>query len=194
MIRAFKALPTVQAKIFVVLMSLLISFFMVMAVITFANGSKNLRDLTHASGAVSGIRIIEHQTKSREKTYYEDVLVIGIQGCDDQFGILRYDNNYAAIAEAVSGNKELTAEVYYYKPGGRIEENVTLHVYDLKINSKRYVEIENVSKSEKTSSLVFFLLAVITSLITYTGVKRFKRKAMNNAIVPNAGVLSTDRD
>ena len=76
----------------------------------------------------------------------------------------------------VSTDSELIADVYYDKSRQRIEQNVTLHTFDLKINDERLVRIEDIRKSELTGSLIFSLITILLSWLTYVGAKRIKLK------------------
>jgi hypothetical protein len=149
-----------------------------LAIQTFIRSSENLKDLTHVTGIITSDRIMKHRHESRYRTYYEDVLVISIQGCDDELGFMDHNNCYSGLTNLVSKNRQLIADVYYDKSRQRIEQNVTLHTFDLKINNERYVKIEDIKKSELTGSLIFSLITIGLTWLTYIGAKKIKLKGV----------------
>ncbi len=168
--------PKTKTIIFCIIMLPAISFCGWFAVQTFIRGSENLEDLTHVTGIISNERIMKHRHESKHRTYYEDVLVISIQGCDDELGFMDHNECYSKLTNLVSTDSELIADVYYDKSRQRIEQNVTLHTFDLKINDERLVRIEDIRKSELTGSLIFSLITILLSWLTYVGAKRIKLK------------------
>jgi len=141
----------------------------------------SLKDLNHVAGIVTSERYMKHFHSGSNRyvyhpSYYEDVLVLSIQGCTDEFGFMEKDKSYSDLTKIHFGDNETVADVYYDKSGQRIEENVTLHTFDLKIDDVRYIKIEEIQKSEMTGSLIFSLVAIVLSWLTYVGAKRIKLK------------------
>ncbi len=144
-------------------------WFSVQSIIT---GSENLEDLTQVTGIITNNRIMKHRHESKYRTYYEDVLIISIQGCDDELGFINHNEYYSKLTNLVSTKRELIADVYYDKSRQRIEQNVTLHTFDLKINNERLVKIEDIRKRELTGSLIFSLITILLTWLTYISAKR----------------------
>ena len=167
-----------QLIIFFLLTLLSISFFIDLSIRTFNNGTKTLQDLTHVSGAIKNERIIKHFNKGSRfrQPYYEDVLVFSIEGSDDEFGFLNSHNNYNDLIKVRYGGGNTIADIYYDKSGKRIEQNITLHTFELKIDDVRFVKIEDIQKSEKTGFIVCLLASVILLLITFLVIKSIIKK------------------
>ena len=155
-----------------------IAIFGWFAVHTFVRGSQNLENLTHVSGVISGDRIMKHKRVGKYKTFYEDVLVLSIQGCEDELGFMNDNKYYSDLTNLVGQNKQLTADVYYDKSRQRIEQNVTLHTFDLKINKQPYIMIEDITKIEMTASIIFSAITILLAWLTYVGAKRIKLKGV----------------
>lgn len=163
---------TTKRIIFCVFMCALISFSGFMAVQTFIRGSENLEGLTHVRGKITSNRIMKSKHESKYRTYDEDVLVISIEGCDDELGFMEDNTCYVDLTNLMSKNRTLIADVYYDKSRKRIEQNVTLHTFDLKINEKRYIQIEDIKKSEWIGSLIFSLITLALIWLTYIRAKK----------------------
>lgn len=170
--------PKTKTIIFCLIMFPTISFCGWFAVQSIITSSENLEYLTHVTGNITNNRIMKHRHESKYRTYYEDVLVISIQGCDDELGFMNYNENYSKLTNLVNTKSELIADVYYDKSRQRIEQNVTLHTFDLKINNERLVKIEDIRKSELTGSLIFSLITILLTWLTYVGVKRVLLKGV----------------
>lgn len=170
--------PRNKIIVFCLIMFPIIAFSCWFAVQTFIRGSENPNDLTHISGVIISDRIMKHKHEGKYKTYYEDVLVISIQGCGDEFGFMEFNKCYSALKNLLKNNNQLVADIYYDKSRNRIEENVTLHTFDLKINGERFLKIEDIKKSEFTGSLFFALITIILIWITYLGIKKIKQKGV----------------
>ena len=123
----FSALINPNAKtkmlIFCTVMLVLIYFFVSLAIQAFLRGSLNLKDLTHVTGIIKNERYIKHlngSTKYRP-AYYEDVLVLSIEGCSDEFGLVENNKSYKDISRVHFGDNQTVADIYYNKSGKRIE-------------------------------------------------------------------------
>ena len=135
-----------KARIFFLFMFPLILFSGWIALHTYLRSSEKLEDLTKITGVVTNQRIMKHKQKGKYINTYNDVLVISIQGCNDELGFANYNDFYSELSNLVSQDIPLLAEVHYDKSRKRIEENVTLHTFDLKINEKQYIKIEDNKK------------------------------------------------
>ena len=168
----------VKTMLFCALMFPIIFFCIFMAVETFIRGSKNFSDLTHVSGIIDNKRYIKHLHNSTRyrAAYYENVIVISIKGCAQEFGFMENEKSYEDIRRIYYGNKETVADIYYDNSGQRIEENITLHVFDLKINNNTYVNIADIHDSEMKGSCIFSWVAIILSWFTYVIIRKNRRK------------------
>jgi len=158
--------------IFCCMMSVIISFVGYLAIATFLRGSENLNELTHVTGSVNQIRMMKHKYVGKYKTIYEDVIVLRIDGSNDEFGFMEYNKIYNKLLSLPREGKKLYANIYYDRFRKRIEQNVTLHTFDLTINGEKYVDIKNVKRTELTGSIIFFALTLALLYFTVIGVKR----------------------
>ena len=170
--------PKIKVVIFCAIMLSLNSFFIWFAIATFNRGSENLQDLTHVIGDLKGHRIIKHKYTSKHKTYYEDVLVIRIDSCDDEFGFTERNKFYDQLSNTVNRQSPPFFEMYYDKTRQRIEQNVTLHTFDMTINGEKYLSIDEIKKSEFTGSIISSIIALLLLAITYLGAKRILQQGI----------------
>lgn len=170
--------PRIKAILFCVFMLPIISFCILMAITSYIRGSKNLNDLTHVSGIIDKTRYMKHLNNSTKyrAAYYEDILVFSIKGLNQEFGFLQNDGSFNGIERVYHGDNETAADIYYDNAGQRIEENVTLHTFDLKINDKRYVNIEDIKSREMKVSCIFFWIVIILVWFTYVVIEKNSRK------------------
>jgi len=156
----------------------IISFVIWFALATFNRGSENLQDLTHVTGELKGHRIMKHKYTNKYKTYYKNVLVIQIDGCNDEFGFMEYNKFYGQLSNIV--NRHLTPffEIYYDKTRQRIEQNVTLHTFDMTINGEKYLSIDEIKKSEFTGTIISSTIALLLLAFTYWGSKKIIQRGV----------------
>jgi hypothetical protein len=161
--------------LFYLLMAVTIAFFGFMAGFTFINGSKNKADLAFVSGSITGKEVLKHRYRNRYGIYYKDLLVFSIEGNKNTFGILEYHDSFSALSAVNLKDEILKAAIWYDSTRSQIEGNICIHLYDFKINEKRYIEIEKVKKSEQIASLIFTLITVAMLLLSFYGVRYIKR-------------------
>jgi len=161
--------------LFYLLMIISISFFGFMAGFTFVNGSKNKNDLAYVSGSITGKEIMKHQYRNRYGIYYKDLLVFSIEGTKNRYGILEYHDSFSALSAVNVKDEILKSAIWYDSTRSQIERNVSIHLYDFKINDKRYIKIEKVKKNELIASLVFSLITLALIVLSFYGVKYIKR-------------------
>jgi len=154
------------------------SFFIWFAIATFNRGSENLQDLTYITGELKGHRIMKHEYTSKHKTYYENVLVIQIDSCDDEFGFTERNKFYDQLSNTVNRQSPPFFEIYYDKTRQRIEQNVTLHTFDMTINGEKYLSIDEVKKSEFTGTIICSTIALLLLAITYWGAKKILQQGI----------------
>ena len=159
-------------------MLLLISFFIDMSINTFIRGTKTLQDLTHVTGVIKNERYIKHfHTGNRfRQSYYEDIFVLSIQGCNDEFGFLTNNKNPMDLTKVRYFGSNTIADIYYDKSGQKIEENITLHTFELKVDDVSYVKLEDIQKTEKIGFIIFSLISVILTVLTFIGIKSAIKK------------------
>ncbi len=160
--------------IFCFIMSLGIIFFSYLAVATFLRGSEDLNELTHVTGAINRIRIMKHMVVSKSGTKYKDIIVLRINGSNDEFGFMDNKVNFEKLLSLPKEGETLNANIYYDKYRKRIEQNVTLHTFELTINGEKYVDIKQIRRTEFTGSIIFSLLALTLTVFTFLGVKTYK--------------------
>jgi hypothetical protein len=165
-----------SAKGIIALAALIViaSFWVDLALISFERASKRLKDLTHITGIINNERYIKlfHPATKYRKPYYEQVLVISIQGCNDKFGFIEKNKSFSDIAMVNFADNKTIADIYYDKSGKRIQENVTLHIFDLKINGKTCIRIEDTIKTDMTWAIIFSLIALIFSLPVFIVIRK----------------------
>jgi hypothetical protein len=144
------------------------------AFIAFERASKNLKNLTHVTGVINTERYIKvlRRSTTYRRAYYQQVLVISIQGCDDEFGFIEKDKSFSDIAMVNFANHKTVADIYYDKSGKRVKQNVTLQIFDLKINGKRYISIEDINKTATTETIILSLVALVCSLPVFIVIRK----------------------
>ena len=173
-----KSSKKTKMVIFCILMFPIIFFCVYFAIQTYIRGSEKLQNLTHVRGIISGERIMKHQRRGKYRNYYEDVLVISIQGCEDELGYMDHNKSYSKLFSLVKQDIPLFADVYYDKSRQRIEDNVTLHTFDLSINGKPYIKIEDNKKRELIACIIFSVITLFLILLTYQGLKRINERGV----------------
>lgn len=154
-------------------------FFIDLSVESFIKVTKTLQDLTHVTGAIKNERYIKHYHGATkfQRSYYEDVFVFSLQGCDDEFGFLSSHNSYNDLTKVRYFGDNTIADIYYDKSGERIEENVTLQIFDLRIDSDRYFTIEDTQKQWKIGFIICSLISLILLALAFFVIKsRLKKK------------------
>lgn len=159
-------------------MLLPIFFFIDMSINTFNRGTKTLDSLTNVIGAIKNERYIKsfHPGNRFRSSYYDDIFVLSIQGCNDEFGFLTTDNNPIDLTSVRYFGGKTIADIYYDKSGQRIEENVTFHTFNLKIDDVSYVKIEDIQKSEKIAFIICSLISVTLTILTFIGIRSALKK------------------
>lgn len=154
------------------------SFVIWFAVATFNRGSENLQDLTHVTGELKGHRIMKHKYTRRYKTYYENVLVIQIDSCDDEFGFIEHNKFYDELTNTVNRQSPPIFEIYYDKSRRRIEQNVTLHIFDMTINGEKYLSVDEIKNSEFKGTIICSIIALLLLVFTYWGSKKIIQRGV----------------
>ncbi len=92
-------------------MLVIISFWISLAVKAFIRGSKKLKDLAHVAGVITNERYIKykHDGTKYHAPYSEDVFVLSIRDCKDEFGVTEKDKAYNYISKVRFGNNQTVA-------------------------------------------------------------------------------------
>ncbi len=154
------------------------SLFIWLAYATFTKESKNLQDLTHVKGELTGSRIMKHKHSGKFRTRYEDVMVLQVDPSIDEFGIIEYKKFYYNLAGMIIPHKPLPIDIYYDKNGQRIEQDVTLHIFDMTINGEKFILIEEVKKSEYRGAIICSTVSLLLLWFTFWGSKRIVRRGV----------------
>ena len=158
--------------------SIMSLIFILWAIASFNRASENLQDLTHVTGNLKGHRIIKHKTRNGRVTYYEDILVIRINNCDDEFGFGKHREFYSKLSNTITRQTPPTFEIYYDKTRKRIDQNVTLHIFDLTINGEKYLSIAEVKNADFIGAIILSTMALITLAFTYLGLRFLLQKGL----------------
>lgn len=148
-------------------------------------GSKTFDNLNYVQGQVTNVRYIQYKYPKKFKTVFKRVIVLSVDGTTDEFGFIEGSEPYKKLLDFRETGK--TAEIYYDSSGKRIEQGVTLHIFDLKIGNYHVADIADIKRSERTGSILFFSGALIL-LITAVAVIRKKEQPL----LRDAVTLSND--
>ena len=158
----------------------LISFTGYMGVLSLIRGFKNLNDLNHVKGKVTDFRFVKHEYQSRRKTKFKNVLVLAIDGSSDELGFVESSKDpYKSLWKILKPGD--IAEIYYDSTRRRIEENVTLHTFDLNINNFHLIHIDDIKKKERIVSFVCFSACLIILIITYKVLIRIRNRNLTGS-------------
>jgi hypothetical protein len=145
-----------------------------MGTIAFIRSSKTLQDLSNVKGEVSDIRMIKHKNEGKFETTIEDVLVLSIEGSDEKFGFQQKSDAFKKLLGFNTAGK--TFEIYFDPEGKRIEEGVTLHIFDLTVGQSKIIDIEKTNKEDRLLSIFFFALALFWIVMPLIGIKQNRKK------------------
>lgn len=165
---------TAKGIIALVVLIVFASFWIDFAFLSFERASKRLKDLTHVSGVINDERYIKlfHSATKYRRPYYEQVVVISIQSCDDKFGFIEKDKSFSDIAMVNFADHRTVADIYYDKSAKRIQKNITLQIFDLTINGKNYISIKDINRKGMTEVIILFLIALIFSLPVFIVIRK----------------------
>src|ERR1043165_1360253 len=146
-----------------------------MGIISFVRSSKTLKDLSHVSGEVIDIGMIKHVERHKyEPTTIEDVLVLSIDGAKEKFGFLRHTDAFKQLLGFNTAGKQF--EIYFDPGGGRIEEGVTLNIYDLTVGQAKIIDIKETNRGDKLTSIFFFVLSLFLIVVVVAAIKQSIKK------------------
>lgn len=161
---------TIKKIIAVGFIFLALSFFGYMGVLTVIRGSKTFDTLNHVEGQITDVRYIKHKYSTKFKAVFKDVLVLSVDGTNDEFSFTEDNDAYKKLLSFREIGK--TAEIYYDGAGKRIEQGVTLHTFDLKIGNYQVVDIADIKRSELVGSILFFSAALVFFIIAVAVIRK----------------------
>lgn len=152
-----------------------LSFTIYMGTAAFIRSSKGLNDLRYVSGEVTDIRMVKHREQHKyERPTVEDVLVVSVEGSNERFGFLQHTNAFKQLLGLNTAGRQL--EIYFDPEGSRIDDDVTLNIYDLRVGQAKIIDINETSKRDKFTSIFFFALSLIFIVIVSIGIKHSVKK------------------
>jgi hypothetical protein len=154
----------------------IISFIAYMGTIAYIRSLKTLKDLSYVSGEVTDVGMVKHMERHKyERPTIEDVLVFSIEGSNEKFGFLQHSDAFKQLLGFNTAGKQF--EIYFDPEGGRIEEGVTLNIYDLTVGQAKIIDIKETNEADKLTSIFFFALSLLLIIIVSTGIRQSIKKA-----------------
>lgn len=145
-----------------------------MGVIAFLRSSKNIEDLSYVKGKVTGKEMGKYKHVGKYKTTVKDVLVFSIEGSNVKFGFLQSSHAFRELLGFHTWGKSI--EIYYDSLGERIQGNVTLHIFDLKVGQAKIIDINETNKGDRIFSIFFFALTLFLVAIIIIGIIESRKK------------------
>lgn len=154
----------------------IISFTIYLGVVSASRAFINLEDLNYVGGYIADREINKHtQTRRFGRTTVEDVLVLRIEGSDQKFGFLQSSKAFKALLGFHSAGNRL--EIYYDPDGEHIKENVTLHIFDLKVGQAKIIDIQETKRDNRNLSIFFFGLYFFLLVRTWIIFRKHKKRS-----------------
>ncbi len=149
--------------------SLAFSSFVYIGTLTATKSTKTIDKLDHVQGTVIGTRNIKHKYSTKRKIVLKNVLVLSIDGTNEEFGLTEGSDAYKKLF----GFKEVgkPAKIYYDSSAKRIEQGVTLHIYALKIGNYQVVDIVDAKRQNSILTIIFFSVALIFLVMAIIAIK-----------------------
>jgi len=152
----------------------IVSFTTYMGVIAFDRSSKNIEDLSYVRGEVTGREMSKYKRVGMYETTVEDVLVLSIEGSNEKFGFLQSSHAFQELLGFHSVGKSF--EIYYDPLGERIQDNITLHTYDLKVGQAKIIDINESKNEERILCIFFFALTLFLVAIPIIVISESRKK------------------
>jgi hypothetical protein len=166
--------------------TLAFAFLVYLGVLTARRSLKTLDELNYVEGKITDTRIIKHKYRTRRRIVLKNVLVLGVDGTSEKFGFTEDSEAYKRLF----GFREIgkPAKIYYDSNGKRIEQGVTLHIYDLKIGNYQVVRMGDSSRWNPILSVIFFAGALLTVIVAVSAFKSREQIQMEDS----EGLLESD--
>lgn len=156
----------------------LISFTIYMGTLELISSSKRLNDLSYVSGEVTDIDMVKHRERYRYRLpTVEDVLVLSIEGSNEKFGFLQHTDAFKQLLGFNTAGRQF--QIYYDPEGGKIEDGVTLHIYDLTVGQAKIIDINETNKRDKLTAIFFFAFSLFLILIVSISIKQNMKRIAN---------------
>ena len=151
--------------------------------LTVKQSTNTIDKLEHVKGTVTGTRIIKHTYSTKRKVFLKNVLVLSVDGTNEEFGFVEDSDAYKKLL----GFREVgkSAKIYYDSSGKRIEQGVTLHIYDLKIDNYQVVNLSEERKRNLIMPIIFFTGALIILIVAIAVIKSKEHTQLNDASFSN---------
>jgi len=141
----------------------IIGFCFYMATLCAIRSSLDYDSLIHVKGIVKGFRHIKHYEspgKFERERRGPDVIAFKVVGFDDEFGIMERDDNYTTLRDVLNYSDSNTIDMYYDPKEQRIEDGITLHIFELIIDDSVVVTLQDTKNSERKGILIFGLIGL----------------------------------
>jgi len=141
----------------------IIGFWFYMATLCAIRSSLNYNNLVHVKGIVRGFRHIKHYElpgKFESKKRVLDVIAFKVDGFDDEFGIIERDDNYSTVRDVLNSSDSNIIDMYYDPKEQRIENGITLHIFELIIDNSVIETLQDTKNSERKGILIFGLIGL----------------------------------
>lgn len=156
----------------------IIGFWFYMATLSFIRSSMDYNDMVHVNGILNGYRHVTHfepPDKFETKKQEVDVMAFNVDGFDTEFGIPEGDENYASVKGILKSSDSCIIDMYYDPNGMRIEYGITLHIFELKINDKTIVTLQQTKNRDRKGILIFGLIGFFFIGLNIYAIKGFKK-------------------
>lgn len=151
---------------------------------------KNYDNLSFVKGTVTDTKMIKQIRKTKYETKVEDVLVLSIEGTRDQFGFTQFSDAFNYLLTFRKIGK--AAEIYYDPNEKRIQGNVFLHPFDVKIGDIKIIDIEKSKKRSRNASIFFLALSFFQITLVWISVRgKRKEKHLRSDDQNNLGSFSS---
>ena len=151
----------------------MMGFTIYMAVKSFATATKSLDEFMYISGEVYETQMVKHiMRRKKSPDIIEDVLVLRIGGSDEKFGFRQGTNAFKQLLGFNKIGKKI--HIHYDPNAGRIEEGVTLAIFNLKIGQANVIDFADSKKYFRNLSIFFFILTAFLVALTVRIIKRIR--------------------
>ena len=153
----------IRLIIFQLFLMSVIGFWFYMAALCAIRSSIDYNNLIHVKGIVKGFRHIKHYEspgKFERERRGPDVIAFKVVGFDDEFGIMERDDNYTTLRDVLNYSDSNTIDMYYDPKEQRIEDGITLHIFELIIDDSVVVTLQDTKNSERKGILIFGLIGL----------------------------------
>ena len=163
-------------------MTPIVGFWFYMSILGLIRGAKDYNDLTQVNGLISNHRDVIHVEPPNRFGRREKVKVIAfsVVGFDNEFGITERDKIYSHVNEIFSSKDSIKVYMYYDSNGQRIEDGISLHIFEIKLNDSIIKSLQDEKNSERKGTIVFSLIGLFFVGLNIYGLKGLKKKATHN--------------